>query len=245
MSHTKHLHLTIISPLVLLSCVAISCSPVYYAPNTHNVPLLQKKNEGVVGLHVADQRGELQAAFALTDRLGIMMNVAAIHPKNDEDGDGGKGDIFEFGGGYFGVLRGKFMFESYAMLGFGNLENHFPSTLAANPFTTGKIKGQFLRYAVQPSIGFKSSYFDAALSLRMAELHYSKISGNLTFGSEDQVQYLEDHKNHFLLEPALTVRGGFDYLKLQIQLGLSHNLTTPNFRQNKGYLTVGLLYNWN
>ena len=125
------------------------------------------------------------------------------------------------------------------------MENHFPSTVATNPGTTGKIEAKLARFGVQPVIGFRSRYFEAAASLRVMGLRYSDIEGSLIFGGEDQVQLLSSRTRHTLLEPALTVRGGFDTVKLQVQLGWSANKTDSRFRQDEGHLTLGLVYSPN
>jgi hypothetical protein len=42
-----------------------------------------------------------------------------------------------------------------------------------------------------------------------------------------------------LIEPALTLRGGWRQFKLQVQLGMSRNLTHPDFPQVENYVSVG------
>jgi hypothetical protein len=62
------------------------------------------------------------------------------------------------------------------------------------------------------------------------------------FGGEDQVQLLRSQSEHTLLEPALTVRGGLETVKLQLQLGWSFNRGHAGFRQDEAYLTAGVVY---
>lgn len=76
------------------------------------------------------------------------------------------------------------------------------------------IRGRYfcrtLRYGIQPGFGFKTKYFSAAISTRIVSLNYSNIKGNLVYNGENQIAYLNDNKSNFLLEPALTVRGGLE-----------------------------------
>mgnify|MGYP001173580090 CR=1 FL=1 len=57
--------------------------------------------------------------------------------------------------------------------------------------------------------------------------------------NEDQVAYLRRKNAYWLAEPALTIRVGYDFLKLQLQLGKSFNLSHADFKQDEDYLTLG------
>ena len=43
-------------------------------------------------------------------------------------------------------------------------------------------------------------------------------------------------------ELALTLRGGYDFLKVQAQFGYSYNLTNSNFKQDEEILSIGVVY---
>lgn len=219
-----------------------ACAPKYYAPNTHNVPLLTRARDFSAAGFIGDSRFELQGAYAITSELGVLVNAANYDKPDDEDGDGGSGGLLELGFGYSRSLDERFQLGVYGLVGGGTVENHFPSTVASNPGTTGAIEAKLSRFGVQPVIGFRSRWVEAAASLRVVGLRYSDIEGSLIFGGEDQVQALSGQAESTLLEPALTVRGGFETVKLQIQLGWSANKTDSRFRQDEGHLTVGVAY---
>ena len=246
MRHRPHLrpgHLrNFIFACITLGLLSSSCSPKYYVPNTHNVPLMQQKGESTAALASGAWRTELQAAHAITDNMALLLNTAFFYPEDDEEGDGGKRQIFEVGLGHYQTLAPDIIFEIYPLLAIGTLENHFPSTLTDHPTTTGKIKTTLFRYGIQSALGHKSKYFDAAISTRLVGLNYSNTSGNLIFSRQSQIDYLQEKNTHLLLEPALTLRTGHHTLKLQIQLGKSFNLSNPNFRQDNGHLTIGAVY---
>ena len=231
-------------PPVLLAVLLASggCNPKYYAPNTHNVPLLSRDGDYAALFAFGDSRGELQGAYAFTEDIGVMLNAAYFERGDDEDGDGGEGGLLELGFGYQTQLGEPFQLGVFGLLGGGNLENHFPSTLAGNPGTTGILEANLTRFGVQPVIGFRSTYFEAAASMRVMRLRYSDVTGSLVFAGEDQVQLLRSQAEHTLLEPALTVRAGLPTVKLQLQLGLSVNESHANFRQDDGHLTVAVVY---
>ena len=106
----------------------------------------------------------------------------------------------------------------------------------------GVIEANLARFGVQPVIGFRSTYVEAAASVRVLKLRYSDVTGSLIFGGEDQVQLLGSQTDHTLLEPALTLWGGFPTVKLQLQLGWSVNKTHGDFRQDEGHLTAAVVY---
>jgi len=131
------------------------------------------------------------------------------------------------------------VFETYGLFGLGSVENHFPSATTAT-INSGKISANLMRYGIQPVIGYKSKYFSVAGSARVVNLNYSNISGDLIYQNEDQRTYLENHKSNFLIEPALTLRGGIEKVKIQLQFVKSLNLSYSDFKQDSEMMTVGL-----
>jgi hypothetical protein len=227
---------------VVAVIVASGCSPKYYAPNTHNVPLLTRAKDFSGALAVGDSRGELQAAYAVTERVAVMANAAVFDQSDDADGDGGRGGILELGVGYLAPLGDGFQLGVFGLVGGGDVENHFPSTVGTNPGTTGDLEASLARFGVQPSLSYRSTYFEAAASARILSLRYSDVTGSLVFGGEDQVQLLRSQSNHTLLEPAHTGRGGFETMKLPLLVGWSFNQGHSRFRQEEAYLTAGVVY---
>lgn len=230
-----------LASLALLS----ACAPKYYAPNSQNVPLLSEAGQGNVsaGANLKWNRADARGAYALTDNLGVQANAALYFPRDeDSTGDGGSGGLFEAGVGYFRPLPADLVFETYGLIAYGGVENHFPSAANDNPGTTGKLHANLTRLAVQPALGWKKRHFEAAVSTRMAMLNYFNVGGNLVTGGEDQQDYLRDNSLQFLLEPALTLRGGPDMFKAELQVGYSLNLTDRDFPQDKNWGSLSLLY---
>ncbi len=184
-----------------------ACNPIYYSPNTQNVPLLSGRGDHSVGVSGNDTHIEIQAAYAANDHFGLGLDAGFVKQKDDDEGDGGKGKFGEVQAGYFTNFSEHFVFETYALLGFGSVENHFPSTLAFNPNTDGRIESNLLRVGLQPAIGYRSRFFEAAVSARLANLNFSNARGSLIFDQLDQAGYLENNKSMWLIEPALTLRG--------------------------------------
>ena len=221
-----------------------SCTTTYYIPNTQNVPVIDAKGATSVNLAGNGNQVEFQAAYGITDALAIQANGAWYIPNDEDNGNGGSGSLYEGGVGYYKNLSENWLFDTYALVGAGRVENHFPSTLPTDPATTGRIEANALRYGLQPSITYKTPYFSVSGSIRGSQLSYSNISGSLYLDGLRQERYLEDNSANFLLEPALTLRGGFERVKLQVQLLQSINLTHSNFKQDNTLLSVGLNFSF-
>lgn len=230
--------------LLLLSICYMGCSPKFYVPNTQNVPLMQSQGQTNLSVAGNGNQVEVQGAYAIIDHMAIQVNGGLFIPKDLDNGNGGSGQFVEAGAGYFTPINDHFIFETYGLFGVGSMENHMPSTLEAFPGTTGKISAGVIRYGIQPNFGFYSKYFVVAVSSRIIGLNYSNVKGSLMYDNVDQVGYLSDNNSHFLLEPALTIRGGLEKIKLQLQVGGSFNLTDNDFEQDNSFMSVGLNFNF-
>lgn len=227
---------------ICLCLFSIGCSPKFYTPNTQNTPMLQRQGQANASVAGNGNQVELQGAYAATDHIGVQLNGGLFIPKDTDDGNGGSGNFIELGVGYYTSLSDKISFETYGLFGTGSFENHLPTTLGTNPETLGEIEATLTRIGIQPGINYQSRSFGIGLSSRLSQLSYSDVKGDLIFGGKDQVQYLEDNNSNLLIEPALTLRGGTERLKVQLQIIASMNTTTSDFRQDDGTMTIGLNY---
>lgn len=224
--------------------LALGCNPKYYSPNTQNVPLISEKGETNITLSGSGNQAEFQVAYGLSGSFALKANGGLFIPPDLDNGNGGSGNFFEIGGGYYTPVNEKFVFETYGIVGFGSMENHLPSTVAASPQTKGDISAKILRFGIQPNFGYKSRNFSAAISSRIVSLNYSNIEGDLIFDGVNQLNYLEENKSNFLIEPALTIKAGLEKVKLQFQYGYSLNMSNSNFTQDKTFATIGLNFNF-
>lgn len=218
--------------LFLICAIFIRCSPIYYVPNTQNVPVMKNKGQTNILLAVNSSEStdgtELQGAYGITDQIALQLNADWV--KSSESSSYGSGKFIEFGPGYYKNLSDHVVFETYGLLGFGSLKYENSSY-----DTPQKINASFTRFGLQPSISFSSKYFNASLSSRIATLNYNSVSGNFY-----DVDYLKENDSYWLIEPALTVQGGFENIKLQIQFQYSNNQTNSNFSQDYTLFSLGL-----
>jgi hypothetical protein len=224
-------------------------------PNAHNVPLFQAKHEVRLsaGACAGDEYtgGDFQAAVAITDHIGVMVNgftakgeeeYEEFHlfssPYDDPEiiHNTGKGHFVEFGPGLYIPLFGheKGVFETFAGIGSGSVTSGYNST-------SSDIK--FQRYSLQPSIGYTGRVFDIAFSTRFAILNYTDIKYQTGLPA-DEILYLRNlsEKNlSLLIEPAVTIRLGYQNVKLQGQFGSSNNRSIEDFRNNFNF-NLGILF---
>lgn len=226
--------------LFFISALAITgCSPKYYVPNTQNVPAIGGKGQVNFTLAANSNQTELQAAVGITDKLAIQLNGGYV-PQKNSNGNSGTGKLIEGGLGYYHNFNDKWLFDTYLLAGGGTVENSFPSTVSDNPRTNGNISANLFRMGIQPGLTFRKRYFSMTGSARVSSLNYWDIDGNLVFEGDNQQTYLRNNNSNFLIEPALTLRTGFERLKFQLQIMRSFNLTNPGFKQDNTLVSVGL-----
>ncbi len=228
--------------LKIAACLCVltsfACSPKYYKPNTQQITMFEE--EGDINLTGSSDgaRFEAQAAYAITDQFAAAVNYSRFVPVEVNDGDGGSGYIFEVAPGYYTDVGDNMIFEAYAQLGFGRFENSF-SSLDPNG-NQGQIMANAFRFGIQPSLAYKQDKFAVALSSRFASLNYANIEGALSFDGVDQIAFLEENKNNFIIEPAATFLFGFEKFKLQAQYSLSFNVSNNDFPRDRQLLSIGI-----
>lgn len=223
-------------PLLLPSLVAAglflaSCNRNIYVPNTVNAPLLKEKYEFKGSLSPTNY----QAAFAVANKVAIMANGQYVYRLNLNDNDHEHDDLFENrrlrGGLFEGAvgffqpldLKKRMVFDTYVGLGSGSfrtLDATYAVADMANP-DDYRLRTRFSKFFVQPSIGFVHPVFEAAFSTRVSVVNFYGMSlGSKVF--DYQISRREDFfkigdRAHTFIEPALTLRVGYKYVKFQTQ----------------------------
>jgi hypothetical protein len=226
--------------LFAFAILTASCTHVYYAPNTANAPLLSEKGETRMNaLYSAGgvsefTGGELQFAHAVSKNFGVMMNGMSVS-RTDEVStwdldpnwnfasethtEKGKGSYIEFAGGYFKTLdnKRKWLFETYGGFGIGTANNDYGFG------DHSKVNSN--KIFIQPSLGYKSKYFEMAFVPKISFINWKMKESNL---SNSNNEYLKtdlstiEEKPHFTsFEPALLLRGGGANFKVQASLSYS------------------------
>ena len=229
---------------MLCTFFVVACQPKYYVPNSHQVTRFTEEGDVNLNFNADGNQFEIQGAYALTDQFAAAANFSRFAPRDQDNGNGGSGFLFEVAPGYYKPFRDNMVFEAFGLAGFGRVENHFPSladSLSLNP----EISANAFRVGVQPGLSLLYDRFSIGLSTRVSNLTYVNIDGNLSFDGVDQVEFLTDNRSNFLVEPALTARFGTDKFRGQAQYGFSYNASNSEFLQNRQYLTIGFNINLN
>ena len=242
----KNLTITILFFSVMLS----SCSHYYYVPNVQNVPLFREKNEyrisGSYGFGDESSCAEVQAAYSISDKIGIMTDFMSARGGTVSDNNWGSGYYFDGAIGYYKPLARSVVFEIYGGAGGSNQHHQYVNLNYNNGTFSNSFGGtsdlSFMKIFVQPSLGLTYKAFDIAVSTRICRLSFINIDNSISGNTDiyNEVNNLSD-KSHLFFEPCITVRGGWKYVKVQIQAAYSGYLNKPRlYFGEESHLSVGL-----
>lgn len=130
--------------------------------------------------------------------------------------------------------------------GYGGGKNSILDTYT--DYTTGSLlrKESFSattnRFFLQPGIGFTNEYFDIAFSSRLMVLNYSNIDTlNYTTSMMVNQELLNiDQEPFVFIEPALTMRLGYKWVKFQAQMMYSYKYNSTPLNYMPFTMTVGV-----
>jgi hypothetical protein len=236
-------------PVLLLA--ASSCSRYYYKPNAINTPLFT--NGGQAHLVAAGSIGgdddgktynfDLQGSVSPIKHLGIIANYStwAYRPDYIDEGEGDvdlDAHLLEAGIGTYYASKGrKFKMVTDIYVGYG----------------VGKLKSdidmKMNRFFVQPGIGVRSPWFDAAFNLRIMNMKFTEFNAKgrdnnylMNRSLIDQNSRRIDTRNYTFAEPAFTIRTGYKFVKAQFQMVLASEITNVEWDYNPSRFTVGLQF---
>jgi hypothetical protein len=238
-------------PFIAL-CVLTSCQHIYYAPNTSNAPLFSEKGETRInGLYSTGgdseyDGAELQFAHAISKNAGIMANAFTASKSeiiSDYSGGGshtetGKGSYIEFGAGFFKALdiQQKWITEAYGGIGFGSATNVYSFK--------DESKVGITKIFIQPSIGYKSNYFEFAVVPKISLVNWKVKSERITSPENqdnlDELNAIRSDQAFVAFEPAFLLRGGGKAMKVQLGLSVSGFKTSNMFYSTDLAETVNL-----
>jgi hypothetical protein len=206
---------SILPVTVAVALFASSCTHYYYAPSSNNIPLLTEKNDGNIELKYSVgnyyEGVEVQSAYAVGKHVGVQLNFFTASESEDDYGSG-NGSYIEAAGGYFQpTTNHKWVFETYAGIGTGVVNNKYGSA------ATSKVG--LTKFFIQPSFGFTNPYFDIAIASKFSLANFKVKNSTVNKDAFPidyyDIQLLEDTKSFFIWEPGIMMRGGFKGLKFQ------------------------------
>jgi hypothetical protein len=194
--------------VVMLGVLIInSCAPSYI-PNVINAPLLSNKGEFQARLNSGISGFDPQFSYAVTDNIGVMLN-GSYNYQNDSDSYH-KHYFIESGAGYFGKLQESGRFEVFGGYGYGDVKTLTPWL----PGWVAYADGYYHRIFIQPSIGAVTNVFEGSFSTRfvMVNMHFRDYYGDKPSA---------DNSFNPFIEPVITAKIGYKYVKFVTQIGFS------------------------
>jgi hypothetical protein len=225
---------------ILLFSIFGACSPVFYQPNTINIPLLSEEEEHRFSLNYINSEAngfEMQYAGTIGPSMALMINGMYVSKPEGSDFYG-YGSLIEGGLGFYHPMGSKWSFNLFGGGGLGR------AALQTKDFNQAMFGYQ--RYFAQPSIGIRLKSFEAGLGLRVSGLIYNIENNSLT-NNEARAALIEfSRKTLLLVEPGLMLRYGFENVKLQVSLNDVRWLNKAEFSNDftrfmQGSISVGII----
>lgn len=217
-----------------------SCTHYYYMPAAPNVPLFKEKNEvratASIGASENTDAVEAHIAYAATNHIAIASSYLQAEGGEYSTNNGGKGQYMDCAVGYFQPIKEQFVFEVFG--GYGQCQQWHRYA----DYETANLS--FNKVFLQPSIGFTHRHIDVAITPTLSRIHFDHISYDVQNNQDESeaLQSIAQQSVSYLLEPTFTIRGGWDYIKLQAQVVSSSNLSHPNLPFEKSHVNLGISF---
>jgi hypothetical protein len=222
-----------------------SCSPVYYAPGPHQLPAFTKKietrvNAGFVGTHRSTGL-EAFAAHTPAEHLTIAVGHTSYSGNKTSPliSTYGNGTLSELGLGYYlwPDKSRRFVFDHCVFLAYGNFA--YRSSHTQYNTENYQLGSKFRRYSQVVGLTYKSKFFEAAVSLKLAYVHYYEAIKS-RFCPPAYIEMLTRHPNHLMAEPSISLKAGLRNFKVYLSYEGSRNFSVSDFYQQKQKVALGL-----
>jgi hypothetical protein len=227
---------------IMLCCaVALSsCTTRLYVPNAVNAPLLAERGEVKINL----TQNDLQFAFSPANNVGIIAN-GFFMTRTTKNNYQHRGAMFEAGVGYYTTTSTKLSFEGFVGAGYGNVYKQETVQDANDNDVTASFNATAMKFFIQPDFGFRSRVIDVALTPRIAFLKYGNFS-QTNYSEAQLADYKLSGNNltsgmYVFAEPALTLRAGYKFMKVQLQYGMSLNVTGKQILAPDNFSSIGIV----
>lgn len=238
-------------PALLLIPLLDGCSPCYYSPSAHNVPLFKEQGDarlsGSFKLSPRSIGADVQMGVAITDYLGIVAGYSYFTGspsllKNYDYPVNFKNHMGEIGLGYYRPLTDKFIFEIYSGYGYNRINNQFNKKDCRGNST---LKSS--RYYIQPAIGLSTRNVELILSGRFRVVSYADIQFSGSLDKRVRTKYVELNNNptDYFVEPAFTMRLGGGNVKFQFQIGFAVECSRSILEYDPLNVNFGLIFSFN
>jgi hypothetical protein len=231
---TLHIKLSKLLFLIMFTFISSGCH-LLYLPNQINAPILTDKGDFSGNLSTGLSNFNFQTAFSPMQNAGLMLNYAGGKTSGYENSANTNTYNFaELGVGYYSPLASNLLFDVYSGFGLGEAYTYDDSF---DPQIL--VSGKYSRLFIQPSLTISASdAFDANFALRPVLVFMNKTTGYNT----------TTYSTTLFIEPVITLKYGWKYIKVINQLGLSFPATMVGYGFNPIIFSVGLNFelrsNW-
>ncbi len=225
--------------ILSLAFFASGCNRYYYIPPVQQVPLLKDKNDNSITAYMGGNEdvncAGLQGAYALSNSIGISGGYTSFWggDLNSPSKNNGSGNHFDLALGYYQRIFDNYgVFEVFA--GAEHLDQKH-QYYDHNSGYDGKSHISSFKLYVQPAIGITHKHFEVAFSTRLGFLNFYRVDPideeRMDVNTISNLSYLaNEYSRPFMVEPAITIRGGWENVKIQIQYVISSPIV--NYVQN-------------
>ena len=223
--------------LAICLCFAWSCTTLYI-PNRINVPELQKKGDLRMSASMGFDGTNLQAAYAVNSRIGILANYYTVEQREYQSNflrGGGAG--LEVGAGYFRAPK-NYIFESYATIGYGSLYHR--SQDFYTPGIINNLDASFWRLGLQSSASVRLDVLSLSAMLRINQMNYYNIQSPEDTPYINDGQRLRADNTHYFVEPGVQAALGYKNIRFNLQLQRSWHLGQSWFDDDKIHYSAGV-----
>lgn len=219
-----------------------SCSRYYYKPNGVNAPMLTAANDLHLSANATNDVAfvNLQAAYSPVNHLGIIANISTYSYKADSpDVTAGNVDasahLAELGVGYYYSTgnRAKLVYDIYGGIGNGSMKSD--------------VNMSAVRGFIQPGVGIRTKYFEASFNYRLSCIRYYNLNTNGHDSNYLSQQHLIndngrriDNTAYLFAEPSITIRGGYKFIKVQMQYVIAKAVTNVPWAYNADQFSIGV-----
>ena len=248
------IHLYLLFSLIAIIMLGCEIPHYYYSSNAMNVPLFDDKNE-LSGL-VAGSFGEVNNSFEAQLGYSTPFNLAftgslmtgGIGYARSQPVDKSRISYLEGAGGFYKPFGRIGIFEIFGGYGRGKESHSFTYVSYDGYFNwtryaDGNADIGFSKIFLQPDIGVRGKWFEAAVTLRITNIDYTRVDIYNTVYHLDGLNDITINHSSVLIEPAFTLRAGFKNVKSQFQIVISNNLSNPDQLYEKTRFNFGLFFN--
>lgn len=237
--------------LLVFMIYLAGCGPVMYSNTGHNIPLFKEEQTFSGQAAYTSSDGAygssgfgLQGAYSVSEKFALMSSFYTMkNPNSSSEYDWRvNGSFFELAGGYYkNSSNKKLVYEGYFGLGTGGIKNKSMDTPG------DYVNTRYLKPFFQPNLAFSTTYFDVAISPRIAYLNYTSLD-NYHLNSQESRGHIEsyyrENNNRVVFEPGIMIRGGFPNAKLELQYSYS---TLPDplseiVSVNREFFSIGVRF---